>query len=353
MIGPRCAAIVLIDAGVAACGGGLAPVSSPSPPLADAAQVSAVEHRVEDAFGTPALQSLAILAPLLRVDPPMASAPPIRATVVACDRAAGTGSLPLPRSLGPPSSINPPVGSVIPDSLLRRVFVWDSTAQAYQASFDSSGPATGVRFLLYTVGVASPATPLTPVGWLDLSGTGTPLLTVQNHVVNGATPNADYTVTAWGAQHADTGIVAGSVKLGSDVFTFTDSTSHVGSQVEISTSIARGSPGLRILLVATHTALDAYDGFYDFDYTLTQSGETVRVQGHVTTYCLVPVIDGTVSVNGVTFAQVTNQGTVVRPDGESLPADQTQAILDLYYGEERLFGWLAGFYTPTAQFLPP
>jgi len=63
-----------------------------------------------------------------------------------------------------------------------------------------------------------------------------------------------------------------------------------------------------------------------------------------------------VSLNGADFATVTNGATapnVTRLDREPITAAQSQAILDLIRGEQRLFGWLAALASPALRFLPP
>ncbi|HTR21965.1 MAG TPA: hypothetical protein VMH88_14025 [Gemmatimonadales bacterium] len=345
----RCIASMLAWIAVAGCEG-LTPtaVSTPALPLADAVSISAAEHDVEQAFDTPALQSLAALAPILTIPGGVASR-----TVALSHLGSTCGAGLVSDGAGALA-----VAAGIPDSILGRVLVYDSVAQGYGVGADTGGPSDGVRFLLYTPGLfGRPAFPLAVDGWLDLrdqtAGTST-LLAVQ--VVNGTEPNADYTIVPWGGQGVDSGFVTGAVTQGKHLFTFADSIAQQGSQTVTAATITGQGQDLQLRLAATRNAIDPYDSFYDLDYTFTRKAETIRIVGSITTYCLLPAITTTVSVNGVAFAQIgmtTGSVDVVRVDSQPLTSDQQQAILDLLYGEERLFASLTGLFAPARQFVAP
>ena len=202
-----------------------------------------------------------------------------------------------------------------------------------------------------------PTAPSTNVGWLDLidrSAGG--VLAFQSRVQSGPLRNADYRIIPSGTQLTYTALLAGAATDGSHAFVFRDSTGGVLAQVTASATIDDSVDDLHLRLRATRTATDPYDNYYDLDVTFMRGPQIIRLVGTITTYCLVPAIGVAVSVNGAGFATVTNSATapnVTRVDREPITGAQSQAILDLIEGEQRLFGWLAAFASPARRFLPP
>ena len=331
--------------------GSTAPPPPPLPPLSDPAAVSAAILAIDSAFGTPAIQSLALTGALMTVGPAPAAAS-AAATLAAC---AATPASP-PAAAGSPLF---PAG-VIPDSLLRRVFVYDTLARAYRPSSAASGPPSGVRFLLYGLDPVYPqlAMPLTTIGWLDLSdasyvGGG---LALRAGVVNGTAANADYVVSPLGTRSSYTAHLTGTVASSTRVFTVRDSTAVEFVQTSISASVTDSTHDLSLRLIASRDTIDAYDNYYDFDFMLTHGTEQIRLVGDIQQYCNIPSIGATFSVNGADFAAVTNgtSGPVAaRVDGQPLTPEQQAAVFDMLFGQQRLFLRLAALLTPVRQFLAP
>jgi hypothetical protein len=110
-------------------------------------------------------------------------------------------------------------------------------------------------------------------------------------------------------------------------------------------------------MYAARTSFDPFDYNDTLDFAWTHGAETVRLTGHILTYCLIPDVGLAASVNGQPFAAVTN-GTGTTPavtgiGGAALAASQVQAILDLENGQQRLYQGLFALFTPAALLLPP
>jgi hypothetical protein len=112
----------------------------------------------------------------------------------------------------------------------------------------------------------------------------------------------------------------------------------------------------QMTLVATRTNSDAFDNFYDLDFTFTHGSERVRLQGSITTYCLLPSIGLTITVNDSDWVLVTNGTTTpnyTRLDGDTLTTAQRAAVTDLIRGQGELFNWMVQLSLPGRQVLGP
>jgi hypothetical protein len=335
-------------------------VAPPSPPpdtigapLADPAAVSAAARSIDSAFGTSAIRSLILLAPMMRIGAAPSAAP---ALTTACGNASPT----MPASVAAPARIS---NGTIPDSLRRHVFVLESPFDSYHAGPDTSGPANGVRFVLYGLDTLGRlAAPVSPVGRFDLIDEGVggaPRFRVE--LLDGAEGTAGYTVLPGaGTQAADTALLSGVVTAGMHGFTFRDKTEvavvQLSGSTTITASIADPFHDLRLELSGSVYRFDLFDGNYALDFSFTHRGETIRLAGHVFTFCLISTYDVDVFVNGTAFGRVINGsgGPSVRDvDGQVLPADQARAILDLLQGQQRVFDTLAAFFAPARLLLPP
>lgn len=324
-----------------------APVSSG--PLADPDAVSAGLATLAGVFDTPAIRSVAALGGLMGGAAGSPPAVPVAAPALCAPRGAGGSRGAAPLSLG--------TAGLIADSLHGRVFVYDTASRTYRASPDSSGPATGVRFLLYGVdSYSQPLRPLAQVGWLDLSDQGGGVApTLQARIVNGAADNAVYTIALTGTQAADTALLTGTVTDGSHTFTFRDSTASAGFRVTISATAVDSVGDLHLAMLATRISFDPFDFIDSLEFSLQHAGQTVGLVGEIDTYCLLPSIGLKVMANGAEFASVTNGTTtpnVTRIDGQALTSGQVQAILDLKDAQQRLFRWLGAFFAPAKLLLP-
>ncbi|MFI5214058.1 MAG: hypothetical protein ACHQU8_05910 [Gemmatimonadales bacterium] len=322
------------------------PVTPPAAgPLADAATVSAGLHIMDGTLATPAMQSLQALAGLMRA----AGSP------VASNPAPACGASPASPAVrdGP----SPAVTALIPDTLRRRVFVYDVVSGAYQETADTSGPVNGIRYMLYSVDtLARVITPLASTGWLDLGELGGTPDSIHAQIRSGPSSVADYLVTLTGTQAADTATLSGTLTDGAHAFVLHDSTAVVGSTQWIAATAIDSIDDVQVRMFAARTSFDPFDYNDTLDFTFVHGADAVRVRGHIQTYCLIPSTGLTVSVDGADFAAVTNGVTslnVARLDNVPLTPDQTQAILDLKDAQQRLFRGLGAMVTPSRSLLPP
>jgi len=300
------------------------------------------------------MQSLTALSPQLIVAAAPPAAPPAFQTV-ACSAPARTPVIPRPVALQ--------ATSLIADSLFRHVIVYDTTARGYRVSADTSGPAGGIRFVLYQVNsYGLPTVPLAPDGWLDLidkSGGGT--LQVQSQVSNGASGIATYLIGLSGTRAADTAGLSGTVTDGAHTLSFRDSTAGarvpgtLATQTTVSARIADSLDGFSLDMYAARTTFDPFDYNDTLDFTFTSAAQTVRLVGAISTYCLLPSIGLTIALNGTEYARVTNGGAipyVTLVGGQLAAADVSQALLDLKDSQRQLFLWLGALFAPEKALLP-
>lgn len=345
---------------VTACGPGATGTKPPPPPpgsvaFTNPAAVSLGIATMESTFAARQLQSLQAMAPLLAV-PSSAPAPGPSAP-------AGAPTMCGPSAPAKAASRTAPVSptatmGVFPDSDWGRVFAYDSATASYRRSSDSSGPANGVRFLLYGITSGNqPSFPLTEIGYLDLldQTSGGPV-TLQGAVDSGATHYATFSVLPSGTQGAYTEILAGNVTNGGHTMAFRDSTTRFDLEVTAGATASDAGAGYQMVLNANRTTTDAFDNFYSLDYTFTHANQAVRVQGSISTFCLLPSIGLTISVNDTNWALVTNGTTgptYTRLDGDTLTTAQRAAVTDLIRGQGELFNWLEKLSLPGTRVLGP
>ena len=294
----------------------------------------------EAAFKSPAVRSVTGLAAMVSVP---AAAP--LGGVAECGGGA-TAAGPLLSPLG-----------VFPDSDLGRILVFDSATGKFQIGADSGGPAGGVEFVLPAVDSLNRVRfPLQSTGTLDLFDVTPPggLLTLHS-VVAGAGSAADYTFVDSGTATAYAGMLTGKVSGGGRSYSFRDSTTGLYLQVTAGATLTDSASGARMTLTATRTATDPFDSYYNLDFTFFSSAQAVRLLGSITTYCLLPSIGLTVSVNDTDYA-VVNQGQsgpVVTALDSALTPAQDSAIQALIRGQGEMFSWLTALAQPAKQFLGP
>lgn len=246
---------------------------------------------------------------------------------------------------------------VFPDTALGHIYLYDSASGHFRAG-PSGGPTGGVEFLLPVVDTLGHVVfPAQRAGTLDLFDV-TPvggILTLHGVISGVAGESADYTFAAQGRPDSNAGILSGRVAASGRVFSFRDSTTGYLSQTTARAVVSDSGNGGTMKLIATRTQSDAFDNFYDVDFTYQSPAQRVRMLGHITTYCLIPTIGLSVTVNDSDFAIVT-QGTkgpvITSLTDSALTPSQDSAIRALMRGQGELFSWLAGLAAPTKQFLP-
>ena len=324
------------DPAVPAAGGPL--------PWSDAASVSAGVARMDSVLATPAMQGVIALGGLMTTRSPAASF---------AERCGQSAAASVHRAEAAAGGTGP-----IADSLYGHVFAWDTAAGGYRVGADSGGPAGGVRFLLYALNpYGRPSLPLTGVGWLDLGNGGNGALPgVTVRLGSGGVSLADLVATLSGTATADTVLLAGSVGDGVHTFVVRDSAARGGTHTTTAAALDDSTDGLQVRLFASRISFDPFDYNDTLDLSYTHDAETVRVAGSITTYCLIPSVGMTASVNGVPFAAIVNSSTsipaVTRLDKLPITATQVQAILDLKNAAQTLFAALIALAAPPALLLP-
>ncbi len=207
-----------------------------------------------------------------------------------------------------------------------------------------------------------PTVPLASDGWLDLTDQSTgAALRLRAQVNNGTSGVADYLVGLSGTQAADTAQLSGTVTDGTRTLNFRDSTAGSGvagtvaSLVTVSATVSDSIDGLSVVMVASRTTFDPFDYTDNLDFTVTGAAQTVRMQGTIRVYCLVPSTGLTVSVNDSAYATITN-GTsapnVTLVSGQPATASEAQALLGMKDAQHQLFQWLGELFAPAKALLP-
>lgn len=291
----------------------------------------------EAAWGSPALYSATGLSAVVGV----AGVTPVRAPMC------GAGAPGAPAS----------PFDVFPDTALGRIYLYDSASGHFRAG-PSGGPAGGVEFVLPVVDTLGHVVfPAQGAGTLDLFDV-TPvggILTLHGAISGVAGESADYTFAVQGRPDSNAGTLSGRVAASGRVFAFRDSTTGYLSQTTARAVVSDSGNGGTMKLIATRTQSDAFDNFYDVDFTYQSPGQRVRMLGHITTYCLIPTIGLSVTVNDSDFAIVTQgtKGPVITSLADSaLSPAQDSAIRALIRGQGELFSRLAALAQPAKQYLP-
>lgn len=310
---------------------------------------------------TPVMQSLSALSPLL-IPAAAPSAARAATSALACAPAADRSTL-GPSATVPLAAAAAATTALIADSLFRRVFVFDTAAKAYRASTDTSGPQNGIRYVLYDVSAYGlPTVPLTTDGWLDLTdeSAGT-VLQLRTQISNGTSGIADYLVGLSGTAAADTGLLAGTVTDGTHTLGFRDSTeggkagATLATRVSVSAQLSDSVDGFSVKMLASRTQFDPFDYDDTLDITFASATLTVRMVGAITTYCLLPSIGLTVSLNDTAYATITNGTTtpnVTLAGGQPATAVESQALLAMKDAQTQLFVWLGALFGPAKALLP-
>ncbi len=318
-------------------------------PFDNAPAVSASMLMLDSVFAAPNIQSVWGLAGVMHV----ASAAPSGAQCASGVSGAAAPLFGIPLSNG-----------LIPDSLKRHVFILVSPYTSYTlAPGDTSGPPGGVRFVLYNVDtLANLKVPTSVVGTLDLLNPASGSGPFEARVLNGSIPNADYFMTALGRRTSDTVVLTGTVAGPTRHVAFRDSVTRLAPSVSTTTNLVAtvvdSADDITVTLTAAAYGYDLYDGNYIADFSLTHAGRTVRMTGNIFTFCLLPSYDLTVFADGDSIATIGDQSNVVGPQvnpykGFTLTAEQQLAILQVLYGQLRMFRSLLGLSLPAAALLPP
>ncbi len=286
--------------------------------LPDPAATSSALSSLDSAFSAPVISSFGALGSYMAPTGALAGA----ATVVDATRprplvpgmspeAAAAQHLGALRGLATASPANPQ-GPLIPDSLYGSIFTWDVASSQYVRSQTTGGPANGVRFILYAVNPLTGAivVPLVEVGSadvLDESAGATAKLHILVEDVAGTTTYLDYSASLTFGVGTVTAAVDGFVSNGAagganKTLNFDVSATLTPSSANVNATFALNHPAITIVLIATADFAGATETV-TVDFTFTRPGETVRLQGSLTTTnSVVDTITAQIRVNGQVFA---------------------------------------------------
>jgi hypothetical protein len=270
------------------------------------------------ALGTPfqstPLQSMGMISagstPLARTTGLLAALSPTRP---AATPGAATGKQALTLRSVSPSFATAPTGpgSLIPSSYWGHVFVWDAGTAQYVDGSATGGPATGVRFTLYALDpfTGQPASPLNPVGYVDLTDESTTSQYKLGVLVADATTTyADYLVTVTTTSTSFLATATGYVTDGTHRLDFSNAASVTASQVGLDYSLALNQPAVSAHLVAT-LAAGSTTSVLTTTFSVTRGSETVVLSGTLTVTQtqsgFTAAASFTIGVNGAQFATIT------------------------------------------------
>lgn len=245
--------------------------------------------------------------------------------------------------------------SVIPNELLGKTLVWNTTTDVYMLSNPaiSGAPANGVRFRLYALDpvTEAPAEPLVTVGFADIISEGTDANPQVRLAVStsAGVKVLEYVGTLGGTPTVPAFRLEGFAGVGPNSATFTMNIGVNLIQETVSVVWSAAIPG-RGLTTRTSLAI-GLDG-------LTLTGMVRRGTSKVEVAATVNFTTGgtaTVKVGGAVFANITMDGegnlTITNADGGELTAEEEatlEAIYDLFVG---VFEWYDGLLDPVAAVL--
>ncbi|HEU5171243.1 MAG TPA: hypothetical protein VFU46_11935 [Gemmatimonadales bacterium] len=351
-------ALALCTSAVVGCGDSTGPGAGN---LSDPAGLSADVQSLEAPLNAPAMQSFSAVA-LSSAGTPVARTVSMLAALSPGGKLSAAGATEgqayALRALRPSLSLRPSF-AVIPAEVWGKVYVWDEASDQYVEG-PGTGPANGVRFILYAVNplTQQPAEPVVEVGYadfLDQSSGATNSLRVQ--VVGGGTTYADYVVSGTSAASSFTAAADGYITDGTHRLDFTADLSASGSQVSLDYALSLDQPA-----ITAHLQLDL--GFGGETATLTTSfavtrgGETVVLAGTLTVtsngQTSTLTANFSIQVNGGLFATITAAAsggtaasyTVTGPGGRALTDAEREALDRLFEAPSELTELLDRVFHP-------
>jgi hypothetical protein len=261
-----------------------------------------------------------------------------------------------------PHLSGPLAGPIIHDTLYTRVYVWDAAAGYYVRDPAQTGPATGVRFILYAVDLGGvPITPLAPIGSVDLIDESAGP-TVQLHVLvrnTAATATyVDYTAMVTPATGSFTAAVNGFVSNGQQGTSLRRLNFNIAFSASETPTTADIAADATFDLASSSISLEVHDdGHFEGstwtfarDFRFEQATHTVTVVGSVMVTETSPdvfTINGevTVRVDGAVFVIVTLTNGQVTTSRELSNAEQVM-LLRLLNAVEGVWDAIEDFFDP-------
>jgi len=243
------------------------------------------------------------------------------------------------RVLGPLSAVPgaAATGPIFPDSMLRRVFHWDTVAHHYASLTQDTvgGPPSGVRFLLYAPDTTAgrPIEPPQQLGQADLLDASLPDTTRLRVFATGGTPmtTIDYTVRGRFAPDSLSAFFDGCVfdALARSACLTGTVVQRLASSDTTVTVAGTASVGGRFLTFTVGMQLGASQIVQAMDVAVEEPelNEEVRVLGTLAVQGSTPSADIGLLVNGLPFATIRGQGTLTVRGPNNLPLSEEEYAL--------------------------
>ena len=330
--------------GLAACDDGTGPdADGPFNPTASAADIQVVQS----AFDTPVFASLGSMSGRFSQ---INGAPALASTLLDAgwDLATAGESWQLQeagnRVAGALYSTSA-AALLIPESFRGRTYVHQPEEGYYFDEARTGAPANGMRFILYEVNPVTGEPGLTEIGYVDILDESTDAaLVARLVVVSGQTEFMNYTVSASGLLGSISFGVSGFITDGTDQvdldLTSSFSSTFASERVEIAYSIGVPTRDFNMtasLVMEFERETDL--GSMTINVQFSERSNTVQFQG---SFSLSEQESGTLNVlvNGQLFATITIEAdamVIAGPNGETLSAEQAQALGTMMDGLEGLF----------------
>lgn len=342
--------------------------NDPPPSLSDVNALNAELQQIEETFDTPLFASFDEMtrvmyvpgspAPtqLLRASSPLAQASHTQAR----SAAAAVALRQLSRSLSDPRA-----GPIINDALYGIAYEWDEIELEYVLSATETGPANGVRFLLYAINPFSgnPSTPLTVVGYVDLMDESASETSLALRIVVASSADVvhvDYTVTidattvefnATTSGFVSNGLVGAAMRrLDFDVaFSLVDDGTSVNATADAGFSLNNAAVTIE---VHDEVGFEVTALTFSRDFRLQRSGEELAVVGDVAINTQTSAVTGQASVlvNGVVFVSIMFNGTANPSLSRELSAAEQAVVLRLLDATDNVWTAIEDFFEPAVNF---
>jgi hypothetical protein len=249
-----------------------------------------------------------------------------------------------------PALSSAPSFNVLPAEVLGSVYEWDVATQQYVEGL-GSGPANGVRFVLYAVNPLTrlPSEPLSPVGYadfLDESAGSTNRLRVLVVGYDDVT-YANYLVSGTAGTTSASASASGFLTDGVHRLDFTAQLSATDSEIALDYALDLNQPDVSAVL-SIELSFSGETAVVRHSFSLTRGSETVVLDGALSLTTVgetsTATASFTVHVNGGLFATITGSAssgtsvsyTITGPGGRALTAEEREAIEQLFEAPSRL-----------------
>jgi hypothetical protein len=363
-------AAILLALATAACKEAVTPVDFKDP-VALSANLSAVDSAVNTdvarSFSTATLNLSAATAPA--IGPVAALVATARPQLQRSGAQMFLPGLVQARSLQtqlPNLSVAAAQGRVIPDSLYGRVYEWDTTIHGYTWQGTTVTGLTGVRFVLYAVGLDDQVIePVTAIGTLDILDQSTASkLQVQVLVKGpGGSPTyIDYTISLQpNGQMSATAAATGSISNGltggaNKTLSFDQTITIDASSATAHAAFALNNPAITVIMNES-VVVGNPNIVINADFRLIQNGLTIQAVGRVTVNTTTGSAVVTVTVNQDGHPVASINGDPSDPatqwkdaGGQPLTVNDLAALDHLFRAFEAFQKAVEGLFLPVTTF---